>query len=375
MNHNLSISLIIFCLIFGLGAVASASRVGNGGDGVIMGDKVYLLDLVEAGIEESPYFDPTTAADSALEARLLRHLPFLDAESAALIARKLKEIEALDRAAVWVFMKTLELYNWIYIKGELLDVPDEETTLKIPRENLVQLAVRSGKRIQVNRDNWAKLSPAHRAALIFHEVVYAFITPEPAGKGQRQSSPKTREFVSLLFSERMKMVGARGFRSEFAAIFPLPFHRLRVDGDVIVGQPGTWHFSWARNRCEGASNANCKKRNHDYTWSSFKETEIHSAIADVCELASMMGRRSITLHSIRTGSAPVITLGFWNFTDEFGYQRVYVAPSRVNDETRTVKLKDTSFSYSYSMDCRDRGARILAPAWKRAFVDAGFYEY
>ena len=46
--------LMSFLLTFNTWA---ESRAGSGGDGILHDGKIYLLDLLESGVEENPYFD------------------------------------------------------------------------------------------------------------------------------------------------------------------------------------------------------------------------------------------------------------------------------------------------------------------------------
>ena len=58
---------ILPLLLLALSVVPTAAhsaddRAGNGGDGIIMNGHLYLLDLVEAGVESSPRFAPVRPA-------------------------------------------------------------------------------------------------------------------------------------------------------------------------------------------------------------------------------------------------------------------------------------------------------------------------
>ena len=49
-------------------------RVGNGGDGLLDGGHLYLLDLVEAEVERRPYYDETVAPLAWIQERLAANL-------------------------------------------------------------------------------------------------------------------------------------------------------------------------------------------------------------------------------------------------------------------------------------------------------------
>ncbi len=221
----------------------AAWKIGNGGDGVIDPDgRIYSLDLVESGVEKAPFFDPAINPKPELFARLELNLGFMDTESLTLLARKLAEVEVLDAGQAFALEAAIASFRWVLLDRPLVDIADEETNLRIPTEQLVQVAVRSNYSIQITRAAWDRMDGASRAALVLHEVFYALapLRSVPTNDGRpayEQSSPPTREIVGYLFSKEFKRRGQRGFR-----LFSEKFRGFGSGGLPTI----TWDF-WDRN--------------------------------------------------------------------------------------------------------------------------------
>lgn len=202
-------------LLAQLSSVASAAdRLGHeggaGGDGVLIGSDLYLIDLVEAGRETTAYVDPNgenTPQFVGVMARL--KVPFADLNDESLnrmVALKLIEISKENMPISMILLQTFEAYRWNLVNHVLVDVPDEDTVLDFPAGTLAQLAIRRLHSVLVSGTSWAKLDVMNRTALIFHEAIYATIKPRPfkSPSGEeffRQSSPEAREIVGILFSK------------------------------------------------------------------------------------------------------------------------------------------------------------------------------
>ncbi len=206
-----------FGLIAGLTAVLISTsssyagrEAGNGGNGIKIGSKIYLLDLVEAGVEQSPYFDASSKADPSDVQVIKESLSFIDDATADLFARKINELRTLDPLSAWVVMLGVNSYEWSLVGPALIPVGDEETNLDLDSSQVVQLAIRAGRRILIHHDNWNQITEDQRAALILHEIMYALLKPhdliqtDPVSgqtiKYSKQSSPEAREIVGYLFS-------------------------------------------------------------------------------------------------------------------------------------------------------------------------------
>jgi hypothetical protein len=199
-------------------------EAGNGGDAIQIGNKLYLLDLVEAGVEESPQIDLTAQPSAELSKRVDQALP--EGFPKPLVAKKLTEIERINPMMSHIILRAMELYQWKLVNSALLDVADENTELVVPANKLFQLAIRKSVSILVDRSLWQKLDDANKTALVFHETLYALDAPRNLGydivpryPAQYQSSPKAREINGYLFSE-LSSKGQKGLErfSDFSHI-------------------------------------------------------------------------------------------------------------------------------------------------------------
>lgn len=216
--------LILLVLLEALTVSAQKRKRGNegggGGDLVYVNGKYYLLDLLEAGVEENPYIDHSITPNPDYVQRLNSVLPAGFPNE--LIAKKMTEIERLNKMTALVLIRTIEAYQWKLVNSALLDIQDEFTDLDIPRQNLLQLAVRKSSTILVDRDLWKKIDVGNQVALVFHEVIYALHPPVNSGymiwlgyhTGYKpimyQMSEKAREVTGYLFSD-MARQGFNGF--------------------------------------------------------------------------------------------------------------------------------------------------------------------
>jgi hypothetical protein len=196
MKSNYLIGTLSIAIALTQAAPAFAGHsVGSGGNGIEINGKLYLLDLVEAGKEEDVYFDSTVAIEAsyASTAQLL-FSKFPKARD--LVARKLSEIARQDRWTATVLRKAFEMYAWRWVAMDLVTINDYDgSDLEFTSNNLYQLAVRDGQVIRIDQKLWVRLTPEHQAALLFHEVVYAFFAKE---------SRRARDAVGVLFSKDLE---------------------------------------------------------------------------------------------------------------------------------------------------------------------------
>jgi hypothetical protein len=173
-------------------ADGGSTGVGNGGDGLQLNGKVYVLDLVESGAEESPFFDPRFQAREQFTIRLQRtlgHLPDLNIQK---LSRKLNELaRVVSPFFARMLLQTIEKFNWVVVSQTLVDIPDEDSVLDYPAGMLIQLAVRRDTVIRIGRLAWSNLNEDHKIALITHEAIYA-ITPVQLTSNQIEFQPSSR---------------------------------------------------------------------------------------------------------------------------------------------------------------------------------------
>lgn len=204
-------NILLTLALLGLSLSAQAWREGNGGDGVKIGDKIYLLDLVEAGSEQLkvnvPQFDHSfiTTEVKAISKTLSEPIP------EKMVISKLGEIYQKNQVLALTILSAMKQLSWRWVTFPLKDLKDEGNKLDIPRELLVQLALRVNQTVQIHKGSWDLLDDRNKTALLFHEIIYALMTPERSKDGMDMNSPRVRALVGFLFSknfqnERMDLI-------------------------------------------------------------------------------------------------------------------------------------------------------------------------
>ncbi len=256
-----ALSIVLLSALVSHPAFAN-KEAGNGGDAILIGNNLYLLDMVEAGVEENPQIDLSAQPSVELQKRVDHAFP--QGFPTDLIAKKLVEIKRVNPMMALVLVKTMELYQWKLVNSALLDIADEHTNLKIPRKNIFQLAIRKSASILVDRSLWAKLDKGNQTALVFHEILYALDKPRNTGldvapgfPSQYQSSEKAREINGYLFSE-LSSHGDEGLGrfSDFSHITSSFGDRIYENGSCLKADPflqidiptDEWTKNYAVNR-------------------------------------------------------------------------------------------------------------------------------
>lgn len=190
--------LLSLVVLLGSALPSFASDViGNGGAGLIVGNRLYLLDLVEAG-HTAPVISGQPAAPRILQR--VTNAVRLDAATNELVARKLTELAAADPVFALVLIKVMESHTWFVTDQDLGPVGDERSPLHIDPKKLVQMAVRRSPAIYLSQAALRRLDAANRAALVLHEVTYALVTPITDAGQTYQPSWFARQAVGEVFS-------------------------------------------------------------------------------------------------------------------------------------------------------------------------------
>ena len=178
---------IILCL-FSLRALCGPGHVtGNGGDGVVINEKVYLFDLYEYSVHENPYFDDQVEPDELIYDMLYnKFLNFKDtindnrktyiyADFIELIAKKLTTLQKLDPLFSTTILTSIIHYNWVLSTQDVIDVKDDDGSDIIYDEELIAVAVRSFRTIKVSNQRVKQMDLKNFVATIFHEAIYGVI--------------------------------------------------------------------------------------------------------------------------------------------------------------------------------------------------------
>ena len=197
-----SMLLTLSCLVFANSfSIASEGGVGNGGDGVYINNKLYLLDLVEAGIQQKPKYGTAIRTDILKRVEgILNPQEFPTKVIAAKLTEYHPNVRVIER-----HLQLIENLKWNFSDAPLVNVKDENSVL---RPNFVQLAIRRKDRVRIDRKLWEQLDEANRAALIFHEIYYTYaqikqgqkVIGKTTVKYSYQDSNYARENVGEVFS-------------------------------------------------------------------------------------------------------------------------------------------------------------------------------
>lgn len=179
-----------------IGMTASAQlRVGNGGEGIIQGEKIIVRELLEYSIDKifvGDFTEPliTKILDTSTS-------NFLDAQQKKLLARKLTDINQfypfLGQYLATVFVN----YDWSFTNQNLVLLPETYVRISFPNTARVQIANRYLKSILISKPLFNKMDDLQQIALIIHELTYAITAFDfPSNGAYRQNLGLTRQVVA-----------------------------------------------------------------------------------------------------------------------------------------------------------------------------------
>lgn len=238
---------------FGRKNVSQPGEVGNGGHGIMRQGAIYLVDLVEAGLEKHPYFHYKTP--EAVDEERTRF--FFNAVKEAFpdgrfptekIALKLYDIHGLDPLLAYALCHVMQMYHWeltelplrpLTLQGSVFDFPEGSTRL---------VANRRGRSINIHQPFFRLMDAANQTALIFHEMIYALIRPLPmmakSAEIFDQPAARVREIIAYLFSskvffDRLSQEGIQRMVSpEELPVLPPKSYLLVTDADASPDAKG-----------------------------------------------------------------------------------------------------------------------------------------
>lgn len=184
------------------------AEVGNGGHGVVIGGKVYLVDLVQAGLEHSVgAFYIEHKKKNNFEG-LLRHGVLTngrDSGDSSLfpyrsVGERLYGIYQGQPVLAMALLETIRMYQWNFIDRELNKIPLRGTVASFDEGTVMLVANRSGRSIYVSAPAFKRMDDLNRAALVIHEALYALIRPTRIEGKLTQNTARVREVTSHLFS-------------------------------------------------------------------------------------------------------------------------------------------------------------------------------
>lgn len=193
-----------FVLVFLFSYLSYAGiLVGNGGEGFLENKKIYVRDLYDAGIHQSPYFGEV-AETRWLDWHKASNIKSIGV-SETLLAKKLTDINKMEpHLGTWI-SQIINQYSWIFTEKELSLLLDDAPIKKDSEKNRVQIANRDLNTIRINSKAWKALSEEQKIALVIHEAIYSMVKPEcknpPTCTEFRQPSRIAREVVAIVFKK------------------------------------------------------------------------------------------------------------------------------------------------------------------------------
>lgn len=215
----MKILLLGLLLLSQAGPSAEAAKEGygaHGGHAKEIDSKLYLFDFIDGGVRLNPYVNPDVTPNPVILKRLQRKFVHFKEVPIPIeiIARKLTEVALYDRLSALSLLAAIEMYHWALIDEPLIPLPIPNNQLESTPGKIYQLAIRSGRKIQVNVTGFLHLADdLHRAGLIFHEASYALVSLETlkidsgekaCREVQVQDGKKARDLVGYLFSLAMR---------------------------------------------------------------------------------------------------------------------------------------------------------------------------
>ena len=155
------ISVVVF-VSFAFNCFAG-NEVGNGGDVIVCGDSIELLDYYEAR-----RFNLSVLASTSKN-------------YISIVGSILKDFERIDlKLARQYVLRSKEIINELEFKSgvSLIDIPDSHHEFIPSKCKIEQIAIRrsslrpNSKLFLINQGLWNRLSATHKAGLILHEIIY-----------------------------------------------------------------------------------------------------------------------------------------------------------------------------------------------------------
>ncbi|KYG65399.1 hypothetical protein AZI87_12690 [Bdellovibrio bacteriovorus] len=187
-----------FILMFSFVATAGTleNRESNGGKGIVVGEKAYLLDLLERSPYDASLPSKTTFVLGLKKEAVFRLFPASFPREK--IYRKLIDLNQFSPEVMMHLYNTARRLQWELVEGPLvLTTDDNFVDGHWKGYPLVQFAERRVNAIRIDRKMWHRLDDVNKVALVLHEIVYSAIDPISTGF----QSDLTRFFVSSIFSK------------------------------------------------------------------------------------------------------------------------------------------------------------------------------
>lgn len=183
-------------IIFFSCSFAGGFDFSGGGHGVERNGKIYLLDLIEAGVEKQ--FDQSEVAKPLKNSNLsmmLRFPEWVADETRVVFIKHLWNIGQFDPILMASIIAIFNYCDWDLSESIAGQIPIHDSNVL----DLKLIAFRHGNNIRVSNSIWGKMDPRNQAALLFHEVILA------SANEYNESQRDLRKLVALIFSKNGRL--------------------------------------------------------------------------------------------------------------------------------------------------------------------------
>lgn len=169
----MKILFVLSLVLFSIHGYAGHDQ-GGGGMGYPVGNKIYLFDFVEAGIEENPWVGPT-CEDKIGATPVVRDNLNVSQQTQNIILNKFCDIYKFSPTVALELLAKIKLYQWRYTLPKVKGTGDVGKTPIVTSLEQKQIAWRDDEQkiATIDREYFGLMPPVHQAGLVFHELIYA----------------------------------------------------------------------------------------------------------------------------------------------------------------------------------------------------------
>lgn len=231
-------AIFISALLSAVAVFAGPSVIGNGGNGVFLENKLYVLDLVEADSHTKPFIKESASQYYYNRLKYALHA-FQDPALVSLVARKITELGSLDLIYTEALLRTFEAVRWNLVDYRLTLMP----VITPVAADLHQIAIRTSDNILIDLYYWNLLNPEHRMALLFHEVNFILIRPSSTADDDdlQKSGFQSRLLTGYIFSNSMANEYGPSFSRRLFPLFPSKL--IAINGEEVFSVYKTKAYS------------------------------------------------------------------------------------------------------------------------------------
>jgi len=178
--------------------------VGNGGEGVLVDQQIFLRDLYESGLSQNPWIGKDLSPELKLDLNRPSLIRLLG-DHQDLFLRKLTDLNQISPHLGRYLLEVLQSYDWVLLPEKLGRINDDHPILDIPDEQRIQIANRLSHTVRISISAWEKMNPSHRVALLLHEGFYSmtrvYCDPELKTESCWQSPRTAKDLTARSFSK------------------------------------------------------------------------------------------------------------------------------------------------------------------------------